>query len=252
MHVGSKIKLLFFLLNWSQILAANCKNEIWLSQMGNSLMWTRSRGLICETNVREKLWVIHTFSCHIISHILVHSLRAINRSGLRTDGLLLSTFFPYVVRFDNHPPRSQWWSYCFQKYHMNCVISMSSLVSQKAYPANSQCCEFPCDYEDSIGEHKHNCELKSLLFVEFYFFFSPLWGRAEISASNNQQRQPDWVLCIPQENKQMKPLFEGHTLLFLRHKKGAIFSVLLLIDHSEFDSKRFQWYCCVIINSRYV
>lgn len=50
----------------------------------------------------------------------------------------------------------------------------------------------------------------------------------------------------------MKPLFEGHTLLFLRHKKGAIFSVLLLIDHSEFDSKRFQWYCCVIINSRYV
>lgn len=93
---------------------------------------------------------------------------------------------------------------------------------------------------------------KKFSFCRVLFLFLPSVRTSRISASNNQQRQPDWVLCIPQENKQMKPLFEGHTLLFLRHKKGAIFSVLLLIDHSEFDSKRFQWYCCVIINSRYV
>lgn len=160
-------------MNWSQILAANCKNEMTLTN-GKFSDVNPFQGInLWNQRQRKAIWVIHTFSCHIISHILVHSLRAINRSGLRTDGLLLSTFDFYVFRFDNHPPRSQWWSYCFQKYHMNCVISMSSLVSQKAYPANSQCCEFPCDYEDSIGEHKHNCELKSLLFVEFYFF-SPL------------------------------------------------------------------------------
>lgn len=50
----------------------------------------------------------------------------------------------------------------------------------------------------------------------------------------------------------MKPLFEGHTLLFWRHIKGTIFSVLLVIDQDGLIAGSTCATNCVIINWRYV